>query len=215
MSKGSSDEKRVPRRGFFRLGFHRIAEAAADAIENAGRELHEVRRRTMGDVAPTPIWPEPRDPDRQEFQARPPGAVEEPRFFDLCTRCGDCLEACPVWAIRNEDDQEAHPGYPVVEPNMTACTLCEDPLPCIVACETGALLPTARTAVRLGLAVVDISTCVVSHGELCDFCVLYCPIPEQAIRMTDEGPVISESGCTGCGSCVSMCPVSAITVEPL
>ena len=221
MSGVSSSEQsdaggpRLPRRGFFRLGFRRAAQIAADAVESAGHELGELQRH-MADgqtVAAHGAQAFDLPPERVELQTRPPGALDEGRFLQACTRCGDCVQACPVWAIRSADPEEAQPGYPLLEPNLTACSLCEDPLPCISSCQEGALIATPRESVRLGLALVDAERCMVPHGQSCDFCVQYCPVPDFAIRMTAEGPVISESGCTGCGSCVGMCPETAIQVH--
>src|SRR2546422_6452373 len=82
---------------------------------------------------------------------RPPGAVDETLFLDRCTRCGDCLPACPYGSIK----KDVATGYPVIFANESPCYLCED-FPCIAACETEALLPVGdRTDVRMGLAVVS------------------------------------------------------------
>jgi ferredoxin len=40
-------------------------------------------------AAPARRWP---------VMTLPPGAV--PNFYNLCTRCNDCVKACPHWAIR-------------------------------------------------------------------------------------------------------------------
>ncbi len=215
------DGPRVPRRGFFRAGLQKLAKAAADAVEES---LDRVRHE-FTDGRPAPVQPmaaashgppPPRSyvPGHIEYQSRPPGAIEGERFFDVCTKCGDCVEACPAWAIRSADIHDPRPGYPIVEPNIAPCALCSDPVPCITACGTGALVATARASIDFGLAVVDFKTCIVPLGERCDYCVLYCPLDGAAIRMTDMGPEIVEGGCTGCGSCVQMCPSSAITVVP-
>jgi ferredoxin-type protein NapG len=63
---------------------------------------------------------------------RPPGATSS--FNSLCTRCGDCIAACPYGALFQFHEKQG----PVLNPNFTACQLCSD-WPCIKACETGAL----------------------------------------------------------------------------
>ncbi len=145
-------------------------------------------------------------------RARPPGALPGKRFFELCTQCNDCVAACPAWAIGKSAAHEPHPGYPYVEPNRTPCAMCDDPLPCIAACTTRALLPTPRTAIRFGRAQLDATRCVVPMGEPCEFCVQHCPVAEAAIRMTEQGPMIVEAGCTGCALCVIVCPEDALHV---
>lgn len=190
----------VPRRGFFRMGLFKAAQAAAEAMSELGRGLTRSKDAAR--------------PDRS-FTARPPGAVDGTLFFELCTRCNDCVAACPAWAIRKADEDEPHPGYPLLEPNRTACAVCEDPLPCVAACETGALVVLPRTAIRLGLARLAPEKCVVPRGQSCDFCVVYCPVAGEAIRMTEEGPLIIAAGCTGCGMCAVMCPEDAIEIGPV
>src|SRR2546422_4692802 len=36
---------------------------------------------------------------------RPPGAVDETLFLDRCTRCGDCLPACPYGSIKKRSEE--------------------------------------------------------------------------------------------------------------
>ena len=204
-----TNDGRSSRRGFFRLGLRKAIEAAADTVEGVGKELqarYRGKERTptpsIHDHAPIPLV----------HMTPPPGAV--PDFAALCTKCDDCVAACPAWAIRKAEDHEPQAGYPLLEPNTTACALCDDPLPCIEVCEPGALLPIPRESVRLGLALLDLALCVVPSGETCSFCVDHCPVAEQAIRMSEDGPVISEEGCTGCGLCVPVCPTDALEIIP-
>lgn len=39
-------------------------------------------------------------------EARPPWAIEESQFLSLCSRCGDCFEACPNGLLRPADRPE-------------------------------------------------------------------------------------------------------------
>src|SRR5256885_11042445 len=91
---------------------------------------------------------------------RPPGAVAEELFLDRCTRCGDCLPACPYGSIK----KDVATGYPIIFANESPCYLCED-FPCIAACETEALLPVGdRAEVRMGVAVVSRAACTADQG---------------------------------------------------
>ncbi|MCC4119180.1 4Fe-4S dicluster domain-containing protein, partial [Aromatoleum toluclasticum] len=67
------------------------------------------------------------DPD----MLRPPWAVPEGVFEDVCTRCGDCLKACPPAILVS-----APGGYPVVDFSRGECSFCGD---CVAACKAEAL----------------------------------------------------------------------------
>ncbi|HRE18852.1 MAG TPA: hypothetical protein PLW86_17585, partial [Rhodocyclaceae bacterium] len=52
---------------------------------------------------------------------RPPWVVDEAAFTAACTRCGDCLGACPTGLLH------AGPGkFPVADFNRGHCTFCGD-----------------------------------------------------------------------------------------
>ena len=81
------------------------------------------------------------DPARRSFfgarragdaPLRPPWSLDERAFVERCTRCDDCLRACPTGVLRVGEG-----GYPVVDFSRAACTLCGD---CVTACRDGALL---------------------------------------------------------------------------
>ena len=131
---------------------------------------------------------------------RPPGAVEEELFIDRCTKCGDCLPACPYGSIKKDPAN----GYPILFANESPCFLCDD-LPCIAACETEALLPVAtRADVRMGLAVVNRRHCTADQG--CQFCIAKCPVEALAVAdFTDPYPVVDQGKCVGCGICEQVC----------
>lgn len=150
-----------------------------------------------------------RDAPREEVEAvpsasrtdwlRPPGAVEEPLFFDRCTRCNDCAEACPHGSIRFDSLN----GTPVIFPDQVPCWLCED-FPCIAACETEALLGVSeRTQVRMGLARVSHRVC--TAGEGCHACVSKCPTVALRMDFTNLRLVVESERCVGCGLCEHVC----------
>ena len=148
---------------------------------------------------------------------RPPGALAEPAFLSACTRCTDCIEACPHQAIRRLGpefgDRAATPAVIVDE---APCLLCDD-LPCITSCTTGALTPTARQDVKMGTAVIDLQHCYQAMGQPCDYCVGRCPLKHEAIDWNEEGmPQINPDACPGCGVCRYICPAPGqpITIEP-
>ena len=130
---------------------------------------------------------------------RPPGAVEEPVFLERCTKCADCVEACPHQAIQLLPIHET----PVIFPAETPCQLCED-LPCIAACETDALLPLRSVhEVTMGIARVSPNRCTAGNG--CNACVSKCPTEAISMNFGNFVVVVDESQCVGCGMCQFIC----------
>jgi len=131
---------------------------------------------------------------------RPPGAVEEALFLERCTRCGDCLPACPYGSIKKDPAN----GYPIIFANESPCQLCED-FPCVAACETEALVPLGeRAEVRMGLAVVNPATCTADQG--CRFCISRCPCEAiMVVGYDDAYPTVDQEKCVGCGICEQVC----------
>lgn len=146
---------------------------------------------------------------------RPPGALPEPEFLTVCTRCTACQEACPYDSIRRLGPEFGLVSEtPAIVASESPCYLCED-MPCIAACEPKALLPVAPGDVRMGRALLDADRCYLSRKQPCDYCVVRCPIGNTAIRFGSDGlPVIVEEHCTGCGVCVYLCPGDALRIEP-
>ena len=96
---------------------------------------------------------------------RPPGALKpDEDFVSACTGCGDCIPVCPtssIFTVELEDERQ----IPVIAPSTKACYLCTE-LPCIAACEEGALVdPGGPEKVRMGIARVDPRRCVTFRGE--------------------------------------------------
>ena len=89
---------------------------------------------------------------------RPPGALDEHDFLSSCIKCGQCVQVCPVQAIKLGDiDNGFGIGVPYIDSRKQACDFSCDAVQCILACPTGALsykkplfLP-----VRKGAAVAD------------------------------------------------------------
>lgn len=141
------------------------------------------------------------------YALRPPGAAAGDRFLEQCTRCGDCLKACPEQIIVAGDG-----GFPELRFSQDGCTGCAQ---CIEACDTGALhhglgnWPQGEWALN--------ENCLPMKGVSCQSCKDACD--EQAIRfpMTQAvpRPQIAVENCTSCGACVSVCPTDAIAILPI
>lgn len=143
---------------------------------------------------------------RPKAEIRPPWALAEALFTDRCTRCNDCLKACPEQILVAGDG-----GFPTVDFKRGECTFCGD---CVTACEPLALQRADGTAVWSIKAQIA-PTCLPEHGVECRVCGDFCDA--RAIRFTPRLggsplPAIDREQCTGCGACVAPCPVSAISL---
>lgn len=168
---------------------------------------------------------------------RPPFAIEELDFILACTRCGDCIKACPYGIIFPLSSKLGVKVFntPALDLTKSGCHLCED-WPCVTACEIDVLkLPLAANKSELDeteegdreesdkeesakeeseredplpkLAIVSINT---------ETCLPYsgpecgaCRVCpiEGAMEWNMEKPVIVTKNCTGCGLCREACIV--------
>ena len=166
---------------------------------------------------------------------RPPGAVDEPRFLALCTKCGICVAACPYRALILASPGVRVPiGTPYFVMREHPCRMCTD-IPCAAACPTGALDPGLVSDIesgkavpninkaRIGLAVIDRETCIAYWGIQCDACYRACPVIDKAITVDPVrndrtgkhailAPVVHSEHCTGCGMCERACVTKKASV---
>ncbi|MCL2020956.1 MAG: 4Fe-4S dicluster domain-containing protein [Betaproteobacteria bacterium] len=71
---------------------------------------------------------------------RPPGALDEKDFLASCIKCGQCVQVCPVSAIKlGEIDEGYGIGVPFIDAREQACDFSCDAVQCILACPTGSL----------------------------------------------------------------------------
>ena len=168
-----------------------------------GRLAREVTTRTERRMAP-----------RRYF--RPPGAADEITFLASCTRCGDCIDVCPVHAIiKAPPEAGLAAATPLIDPGLQACVVCAD-MPCARACETGALVvpPGGWSSIHMGTLALDPERCIAFQGIPCGVCARACPVGERALT-TDAGgrPVLRPEGCVGCGACVTACVTSPASLQ--
>ncbi|MBK9309029.1 MAG: 4Fe-4S dicluster domain-containing protein [Nitrospira sp.] len=130
---------------------------------------------------------------------RPPGAVEESLFLERCTKCADCLTACPPHAITIHQTD----GTPVLYADQSPCLLCED-FPCVRACGADALVPVEHSRrVSMGLAVISQRLCTAGQG--CHACVSRCPTDALAMDVESLSLSVETDACVGCGMCEMVC----------
>ncbi|MBL8763793.1 MAG: 4Fe-4S dicluster domain-containing protein [Phycisphaerae bacterium] len=145
---------------------------------------------------------------------RPPGAVDEVSFLSGCTRCNDCISACPVSAIVHAPARfREAAGTPMIDPHTSPCIMCED-TPCITACKPSVLRVDQPR--KMGVAWIQTMACLAHTGSFCTVCSERCPVP-NAIEVDAGKPTIRADVCTGCGVCASVCPAptNAIVVMPM
>lgn len=104
---------------------------------------------------------------------RPPGALknllDEQEFFASCIKCGQCVQVCPVNAIKLADlDEGVGIGIPYIDAREQACDFSCDGLQCVLACPTGALTHDLDypADTRMGFARLDQpNTCLAVQGK--------------------------------------------------
>jgi len=176
---------------------------------------------------------------------RPPGALEEDDFLKTCIRCGLCVDACKNRDnIFKEDGKKvitlklAAPGdnvplgTPYFEARTGPCYMCEE-MPCLYACPTGALTPNeckndkGKVAIdyaKMGVAVIDPSSCIAYWGLQCTACYRACPEMDKAITIDWKQnkrtgkhayriPIVHEDACTGCGMCEEACVTEKAAIK--
>ncbi|MGD8726563.1 MAG: 4Fe-4S dicluster domain-containing protein [Gemmatimonadales bacterium] len=171
--------------------------------ETVGRVFDEVVRRTERRVSPLPVF-------------RPPGAIEEIAFLAACTRCGDCMDVCPPRAIvKAPAGAGLAAGTPMIDPSRQPCMVCPD-MPCVRACETGALVLPEKLWEGYQLATLELvpERCIAFQKVECGTCARVCPVGKEALSLDDEGrPVIHVEHCVGCGVCVRACPTTPSSLK--
>ncbi len=171
--------------------------------ETLGRVAQEVARRTEQRVAPKVYF-------------RPPGAIDELPFLAACTRCGDCIEVCPVDAIAKAPPGAGFAvGTPIIDPLVQPCTVCDD-MPCANVCPTQALVVPDRVWEGYRLARLELTPerCIAFQGVECGVCARACPVGDRALSLDTKGrPVIKIEGCVGCGVCVRACVTAPSSLQ--
>jgi len=76
----------------------------------------------------------------QKKRLRPPGALDEKDFLSSCIKCGQCVQVCPVSAIKLADLVDGMGvGTPYIDARAQACDFSCDAVQCVLACPTGSL----------------------------------------------------------------------------
>lgn len=136
---------------------------------------------------------------------RPPGIAEE--ALSSCTGCGKCVEHCPTGIVHL-----AH-GLPMVDFSTGECTFCGA---CAQHCPEPVFCEPAAT--RFDHVIAIAASCLPFQRVDCQACRDACPTEAIRFRPVRGGPFVPDviaDACTGCGACISVCPVGAVSTVPL
>ena len=197
------EDKEYDRRNLLRQGVHYFAKPVVQNVQN---KIDSVNKAVDKITKRVPLL-------------RPPGAISEKQFLQNCSRCDECIHACPKDAILRAPKKMGFLVYntPYIDPMRNPCVMCAD-LPCITACPDKALLPVQElTDVNMGYAILDKKKCQAYGDTFCQQCVIDCPVPGAIFQVKDQ-PVIDKNICTGCGVCMRSCSTVniplAIKIKP-
>jgi polyferredoxin len=156
--------------------------------------------------------------ERRPAPLRPPGALPETKFLEICIACQECIRICPTHGLQAAFLQTglSRIGMPMLVPRLGGCSLgvsCNQL--CEQVCPVKALLPVSQKDLKLGTARVTHALCLAwDQGVKCLVCVEACQY--KAATAYQGRVIIDPDKCVGCGFCESGCPVpgSAIHVFP-
>ena len=195
----------MDRREFFKNAFRKTTEKVVEYAEN---KVEQQAQRWI----------------------RPPYALNEFDFLIHCTRCTDCIEACPhqvIFPLSKRVGIKAA-NTPALDLLNKACHLCED-WPCVNACKKDALVfpkvdeetgegdsetdddDKTLPLPQLAIARINTQACFPYSGPECGACNI-CPVP-GALVWDQQRPSINDEKCVGCGLCREVCIVQPSAVD--
>jgi ferredoxin-type protein NapF len=142
------------------------------------------------------------------YTVRPPWSIDEQLFVECCSRCDECIKACPTKII-----ERGRGGFPVLDFKKGECEFCGD---CLSICKTGAITRDTESTPAWDHKINISEKCITYHGVVCRSCGEFCEERVITFRPAIGGiskPELILDQCNGCGACVAVCPVSAVTVS--
>ncbi len=142
----------------------------------------------------------------QRLPLRPPWSVDEQQFTQDCTRCQECIKACPENIL-----EVGSGGFPEVNFKQGECSFCGD---CAASCEASVFRPVQEIPWQQQARISD--ACITHKQVICRSCGENCE-PEAIQFKLVAGqvavPEIDLDSCNGCGACVAVCPTQAVKVS--
>ncbi len=137
---------------------------------------------------------------------RPPWSRAEHLFVEQCTRCDDCVNACPEGILKR-----GRGGFPQVDFSRGECSFCQE---CQKICRAPVFTPTSHRPWFHHIVIE--AQCLTNQGVVCVACAEQCE--SSAIRFVARPgqvaqPQVSLSACNGCGACYRPCPAGAIRFQ--
>mgnify|MGYP002633698642 CR=1 FL=1 len=141
---------------------------------------------------------------------RPPWSLTEQLFTQTCNSCGDCINQCPTHILKPGRGQ-----LPVIDFNQGECLFCGE---CAKVCQPGAIDRTFNQNAWSIVASLTDDSCIAHQNVECRAC--YDPCEPGAIKFIAKiggpsRPSLDPASCTGCGACLAVCPVTAISMVHL
>lgn len=139
---------------------------------------------------------------------RPPWALPEPEFSSACDGCGKCVTACKEKII-----SISFRKLPELNFSQAGCTYCGE---CSAVCAPGALHHKHQPGeLPWQLKAVINDKCLARRGTNCVRCIEECEYDAIVAKPTLGGRInmrVDHSACSGCGMCISTCPVNEISL---
>lgn len=137
---------------------------------------------------------------------RMPWVKKGTAFTDMCTRCEKCIDVCPSSIL-----QVADGGFPEVNFSHGECFFCTD---CINCCSVD-MFDLEQDNPWTVKATISTS-CLNNQTTYCRSCAESCGSEALLFEFSTSifvSPIVANDTCTGCGACISNCPVDAIRMK--
>jgi ferredoxin-type protein NapF len=128
----------------------------------------------------------------------------------MCATCdGPCATACPTRIVLRHGREHTLTGIPYLSFDRAGCNYCGA---CVEACPHIAGPVNGQPV--LGTARLNPQACLACNGVVCISCVPRCP--QGSLHRDARGRIqVDTDSCNGCGACVSVCPVGALSVAAI